>query len=275
MLKTEENNKMERDIFDLEALTAELDAEFENGTLVDEEPEVEETVEGEEETPAVEPETEEVEPEVEAEPEVDGEVADDNPEEETPAVNDPDIHKRNEAFKELRLEKERLEKEAKFLKTLADSYGMSVEDLQKRFEADRDAKEAEKQGMTPEQYAKMRALEEKVSTLEASGREERFNLYADKFIADKKMTQDEFRTLAVESTKMGFDLLNNPQLIDVAWKAVNYDKALEQGRQAQLAETKRRRETSTGNTGTTGSRVDEAVNYDKEIDNFLKEQGII
>lgn len=265
----------EKDYFDLDALTAELDEELENGTLVDEdevvEESTEETVEEENTEETVEENTEETVEEESTEETVEEEAT----EEEATTEVDDDLHKRNEAFKELRLEKERLAKEAEFVKQLADSYGMTVEELRTRFEEDRAKKEAEAQGLNVEQYKKMQELEATVKNLQSKQVEERFNLYADKFIADKQLTEDQFKELAVESTKMGFDLMNNPQYLETAWKAMNYDKAIEEGRQAQLAETKKRRETSTGNTGTTGGNVVETTNFDKEIDNYLKEQGII
>jgi len=264
----------ENDVFDLDALTAELDQELEAGTLEEDvvEEVVEETVDETviEETVVEETTEEET---VTVEDPTNEELEDTTVVEET-AV-DEDLHKRNEAFKELRLEKERLEKEGEFVTQLAESYGMSVEELRKNFEDKRAKEDADKQGLNIEQYKKMQDLEATVKKLEAGRVEERFNLYADKFIEDKKLTTDQFRDLAVESTKMGFDLMNNPQYIDVAWKALNYDKAIEEGKQAQLAQTKKRRETSTGNTGLAGGNVVEVNSYDKEIDAYLKDQGIV
>jgi len=267
----------ENDYFDVDKLISETEEEFANETVVEEvaeeviedpapEPEaVEETVEEEiiEETPEDVVETPEETPSV------------DKVEEEVTPTVDPDLHKRNEAFKEMRLENEKLAEQAEFVKKLADSYGMTSEELQKRFSDDQAKKEAEALGMKPENYTRMRELEEKVKTLESSKQEEVFNIYADKFIAEKEMAPEAFTDLAVEATKMGFDLMNHPNLIEVAYKALNYDKAIEKGRQAQLAETKKRRETSTGKGGIGGSVVNEPVSYDKEIDNLLKEQGII
>jgi hypothetical protein len=70
------------------------------------------------------------------------------------------------------------------------------------------------------------------------------------------------------------DVLSNPKLLEVAYKALNYDVALQKGRQAQLEETKKRRETTASpSLGTKGTNVDtSSADMDAEIDAFLKEK---
>jgi hypothetical protein len=75
----------------------------------------------------------------------------------------------------------------------------------------------------------------------------------------------------------GVDILGNPALIEFAYRAKNYDTALEQGRQKQLETTKKRRQTSVGQTGTQKSAppVDETQAMEAEIDDYLRSQKII
>lgn len=260
-------------VFDLDTTLAELEEEFADGEQVEEE----ETPVDEEET--TEEETTEEETQV-AEEEITEEQVDDNTETDTDVelstaeVNDPDVHKRNEAFKQMRLENEKLAQRAKFIEELASSYGLTAEELINKFEEDKAKKEAEASGMSVDQWKRMQELEKTVQQLEQNRREERFNLYADKFVKDNNLTTKEFQEFGRKATELGFNLLENPQQLDVVYKALNYEKVAEQERQKILAEQKRRRESSTGNPRG-GRSVDTTVeDMDAEIDSFLKEQGI-
>lgn len=73
------------------------------------------------------------------------------------------------------------------------------------------------------------------------------------------------------------DILNNPTLLEFAYRAKNYDNAVEQGRQQQLERSKKRRAKSVGQTGTQKSAppADEISSMEKEIEEYLKEKKII
>ena len=103
---------MQKQGLDFDALEKELDAEFNT----------EETASVEEVTEEA-PETQEQEPEV-YDPEEIVEDEDDGDYEETeePAVNDPDEHKRNEAFKQLREERDKLAESDKFLTKITSAW---------------------------------------------------------------------------------------------------------------------------------------------------------
>jgi hypothetical protein len=75
----------------------------------------------------------------------------------------------------------------------------------------------------------------------------------------------------------GIAILDNPVLLEFAYRAKNYDTALEQGRQKQLETTKKRRQTSVGQTGTQKSAppVSDIESMEAEIDAYLREQKII
>ena len=55
----------------------------------------------------------------------------------------------------LREERDKLAESDKFLNELATQYGLSKEELIKRYKDEANKKQAEKEGMTPEQYKKM------------------------------------------------------------------------------------------------------------------------
>lgn len=282
---------MEKQVFDVDALTKELDEEFakekpqepapEESEVEQENPETEteeETVEGDpagfeefdSDDEADEPqEDEETEPEVTDEE--DEEVTEENP----PAHLDEDLHKRNEAFKKLREERDQLAASDKFLSDLASQYGMTKEQLVEKYTQEMTAKQAKEAGITPEQYKKMQELEKKVADIEAEKNREVFNLKASQ-IADKyNLKEKDMMNLFSEAQRMGVDIIKNPSLLEVAYRAVNYDKAIEMGRQKQLETSKKRRATSVGKPRR-GAQVTTSVeDIDREIDEFLKEKHII
>jgi myosin heavy subunit len=261
----------DKESFDVGALISDLDKEFEEVA-------VPETQGDEEQTEVVEkqePQVEEVEETPQEEPQEDEELEE---LEEKPTqdvdVNDPDIHKRNEAFKKLREEKQKLEESDKLLAELAEQYGISKEELITKFKEDKIKKQAEQQGMSVEQYKRLQTLESEVSTIREQYQREAFNFEAERLVRKFNLTEKEVEGVILQISAMGIDLLSNPKLIEPMYKALNYETAVEKGRQAQLAETKKRRESAASPTlGTKGTNVDTSeTDMDGEIDAFLQEK---
>jgi hypothetical protein len=259
---------MNKQSIDIEAIEKELDAQF----SAEPEAEVETTEEVSE--------TQEQEPEVQSDPEENVEAVEEDSTEEAEdeeAVNDPDEHKRNEAFKNLREERDKLAESDKFLGELATQYGLSKEELIKRYKDEANKKQAEKEGMTPEQFKKMQDLQKEVEEIKLNRRKEIFNYEAQK-VSDKfNLSEKEMVELFDYASESKIDILNNPALLEFAYRAKNYDNAVEQGRQQQLQTSKKRRARSVGQTGTQKSTVpvDERKIMEAEIDAFLKEKKII
>jgi hypothetical protein len=226
-------------------------------------PTTEEQVETLEETEELPAETQPAE-----EPTVEAEETSSEP------INDPDVHKRNEAFKKLREEKQKLEQSDKFLADLASQYGLTKDELVEKFKNDRVKKEAEKQGVPIEQYKRMQQLEQEVQTIKQRYSQETFNYEADRLVQKYNIPANQVDGLFQQIGALGIDVLSNPKLLEVAYKALNYDVALQKGRQAQLEETKKRRETTASpSLGTKGTNVDSSdADIDAEIDAFLKEK---
>lgn len=261
----------DKESFDVGALISDLDKEFEEVA-------VPETQGDEEQTEVVEkqePQVEEVEETPQEEPQEDEELEE---LEEKPTqdvdVNDPDIHKRNEAFKKLREEKQKLEESDKLLAELAEQYGISKEELITKFKEDKIKKQAEQQGMSVEQYKRLQTLESEVSTIREQYQREAFNFEAERLVRKFNLTEKEVEGVILQISGMGIDLLSNPKMLEPLYKSINYDTALEKGRQAQLAETKKRRESAASPTlGTKGTNVDTSeTDMDGEIDAFLQEK---
>lgn len=262
--------------FDLEAITAELDAEFSNEDVPDLE-----VPPSEPEEEAELPEEEAAEPEEESEEPLEEEDEDEGEEESTDEEvaelqNDPDLHKRNEAFRKLREERDKLAASDEFLENLATQYGMTKDQLIKKYQEELLNKQAKEQGVSKEQLQKMQEMESKIKEIEEAKNKEVFNLKANQIAEKYKLNDNQMMNLFSEASKMGVNILQNPDLIEFVYRAVNYDKAVETGRQKQLETTRKRSSTSTGKTGTSGKNVDLTdEDIDKEIDAYLKEHNII
>jgi hypothetical protein len=256
---------MQKQELDFAALEKELEAEFSG-----------ETAPVEEVTEEVS-ETQEQEPVVEYSEYDDEEVEEDEVYEEEQPVNDSDEHKRNAAFKQLREERDKLAESDKFLSDLAAQYGLSKEQLVERYRNEANKKQAEKEGMTPEQYQKMQELQKEVEEIKLNRRKETFNYEAQKVSDKYNLSEKQMVELFDYATSNGIAILDNPVLLEFAYRAKNYDTALEQGRQKQLETTKKRRQTSVGATGTQKSAppVSDTESMEAEIDAYLRAEKII
>jgi hypothetical protein len=265
--------------FNIEALVEELDKEFETeaeNQLEDPVEELEEDVDFE-----LEDEEEEVlydEEEVfldddEDEEEIWIEVEEDS----QPNISDDeDMHRRNEAFRRLREERDALAQSDKFLTDMAKQYGLTKGQLMERFQEDQLKKQAKEQGIPEDQLRKMQEMERRIAEVEEAKNREVFNIKAGTMATRYGLDDFQMTALFKEAARMGLDIINNPDLLEFAYKAVNYENAIDQGRQQYLETTKKRRATSTGSTGTKGrepvSTDDEK--WDKEIDSLLKDLNL-
>lgn len=245
--------------FDLNAITEELDKEFSQEEVTDEEV-------TEPEAQVQEDTTEEVEEGAE-------ETLEDEVEE---TVFDPELHKRNEAFKKLRVERDQMAKSDKFLSDLAAQYSMTKEELIQKYTDELNKKKAEEQGIDPKQYKKMQEMEQKIQQIEQEKQREVFNLRANQIAEKYRLNDNQMMNLFQYANQFNLNIIQNPDLLDFVYRAVFYDNAVEQGRQSQLETSKKRKSTSTGKTGTSGKQFETTEeDMQSEIDSFLREQGIL
>jgi DNA-binding phage protein len=257
--------------FNIDALVEELDKEFAAEVEVPQASPEEQDTEEVNEAPVEEVE-EEADEEESEEQEVEEEVTD---EENVEAVVSEDLHKRNEAFKSLREERDKLAASDKFLSELAIQYGLTKEQLMERFTKQQQEKAAQEQGIEPEQYRKMIELENKVQQIEEDKRREVFNIRAEAFANYYELNNDDLELVFEEAGRLGLDVTKDPKLLEVVYRNMTYEDALEKGRQQQLETSKKRTKTSTGKTGTQGTQVDTQQQWDAEIDKVLKDNYII
>jgi hypothetical protein len=266
----------DKENFDVSSFLDDFDKDFEETAVPEAQGDKDEVAEP---TEKVVEETVEEKPEELPEPEPEDveeplEELEETPEQHQDDVNDPDIHKRNEAFKKLREEKQKLEESDRLLAELATQYGITKDELIKKFKEDRIKKQAESQGMSVEQYKRLQTLENEVTTIREQYQREAFNYEADRLVRKYGISEKEFQTAILQISGLGVDVLSNPKLLEPLFKSINYDAAIEKGRQVQLAETKKRRESAASPTlGTRGNNVDSSdTDMDAEIDAFLKEK---
>ncbi len=260
--------------FDINSIIEELDAEFASET----ENQLEDPVDDGEEIEFDSEEEYEDEEESEEEPqeeniEYDKKLDEEKPDEENDDLLSDDVHKRNEAFRRLREERDQLAQSDKFLADMAKQYGLTKDQLIERFENDQIKKEAEEQGIPETQIRRIQEMEKKLKEAEETKDREVFNIKADALASKYKLAEGQMISLFEEAAKMGIDILKNPNLLEVAYKALNYGNAVNEGRQKQLETSKQRRATSTGQTGTKGRQPieTEEAQWDKEIEAYFKD----
>lgn len=258
----------------IDALVAELDQEFQEEAIPQVSPDVQDNEPDYVEEPVEEDTEEEIQEDTTEEEVVEDEELVD--EEAVEAVVDPDLHKRNEAFKQLREERDQLAASDKFLTELATQYGLTKEQLMERFTKQQQEKAAKEQGIDPEQYRKMVELENKVKQIEEDKKREVFNIRAEAFANYYQLDENALSVVFEEAGRLGLDITSNPNLLEVVYRSLTYDEAVEKGRQKQLETSKKRTKTSTGKTGTQGVEVNTTeTDWEKEIDKVLKDNYII
>lgn len=256
----------EKQGFNIDSIVEELDKEFASEAESEDSP-----VAQVEEEPV---ETEEAEQEIDEELE-DEESEEDEEVEEEAEEEDEELHRRNEAFKRLREERDQYAETDKFLEEIAAEYGLSKQQLIQNWREETARRRARNQGITPAQFARQQELEQKVQELELQNRKDIFNIRTQALVDKYNLSEGDVDDMFAQANTMGIDITTNPDLLEFVYKATNYDSALERGRQQQLANSKKRSKTAAGRTGTRGRPTEESDNWDNEIESILREQRLI
>ena len=134
---------------------------------------------------------------------------------------------------------------------------------------------AKKEGVSPEAFKRQQELERKVQELELEKKKEIFNIRTQAIVDKYNLSESQVDAMFAQASDMGIEITQNPELLEFVYKAMNYDNALEQGRQKQLEISKKRSKTAPGRTGTKGAQVNADDSWDNEIENILREQNLI
>lgn len=253
--------------FNIDAIVEELDNEFNSEEVVEDEASLEEqdieTVE--EDTEYIEEDAEEEQTEEEENEEVEEDAEED----------DEELHRRNEAFKRLREERDQFAATDKFLEELAAEYGMTKQQLIDRWSNEAAQRRAKKAGISPAEFKRQQELEQKVQQLELEKKKEVFNIKTQALVERYQLSEKQVDAMFAKASEMGIEITTNPDLLEFVYKAMNYDNAVEQGRQRQLEISKKRSKTAPGRTGTKGAQVKADDGWDNEIEAILREQNLI
>lgn len=216
-----------------------FDEDFEKSIAADEEgnPEVEPTPEGGEVDEGQDENLSEEEPQGEQ---------DQQQQEPTPDLTEE--QKRNAAFAQLRRERDEAARKAAWLEKLAQDSGMTVEELQQRYEEQRLKKEAEQQGVPVEVLQRLQKTEQENEQIKARLQAETFNKQVTETLAKYSGTEENFNNTIRYAQENGlFEALKAGAVtFEAAYKLAHIDTMLEEAKksavQEDLARQKKRQE---------------------------------
>jgi len=192
--------------------------------------------------------------------------------------NDPDVHKRNEAFKKMREENKELARYKQFVEKMAQDNGF--EDPNQIFDAYAEqslAKEAEERGIDLESMKEIDQLRRQNEEKALAETQQAFQAEREATIEKFNLSESDVQTIHEYVHDNGLYNLGFEQ----AYKLANFDNLLEnarsEGRQKYLADKKQRQQTSAINAGTnniSNSDVSSGDLTDDEFQNTLKSLGI-
>lgn len=246
---------MEEELFNLDAIEEELDAEEvqDEGT----------NVETEGETPPAEPE--------EADPQ---EGEDSEPEEDVKLPDDE--QKRNRAFAELRRRAEENERYAAFVKKLSEETGLDPETLIKKIEERQLQMQAQQQNVPVDVLKRLKALEEENRMIRETTAAQRMDEQIKNVINTYKASDEEIQNTFAYMLRNGVDPRENPMVnFEDFYRAANFDKIIErkikEAEQSVLSKKKERQmKASVAHEGGTALTEDIDELIDKEVAAILE-----
>lgn len=112
------------------------------------------------------------------------------------------------------------------LQRIADSKGLSIDQLRDQIQADEDRKKAEKLGVTPEVQRTLREQEAKIEALERRYKEENFNNRLADFRRNYNLTDKQLKDFALQARNAGIDILSPGVDMTVVYRSLNYDSLI-------------------------------------------------
>ena len=172
----------------------------------------------------------------------DGEGEDEPKDDIDPSIHDDDVHKRNQAFKQLREQAQEGQKFKAFVEKVAELNGMTPEQVIQKFEEQQLQQEAQQKGVDPEIYKRLKTLEEENEQIKTQALREKFNAQADMIMKKYEVSLEEMEEFIREATQKGIDLYATD--MEVAFNGLRHEKILEaelkKAQQEYLAQKKER-----------------------------------
>lgn len=204
-----------------------------------------------------------------------------NPNPADPKPADPEVKapvqtpEANRAFQELRQKAAENQRQADFVKGLADEAGLSVDDFLKAIADSKLEKEAVALGKDPELYKKSAQQQAEIDALKSDNSATKFQARIEKAQADLKLTDLEVSETLVKGVQMGVDVTQIPfETLHKLVNPVDVEALKKQAVQDHL-EAELKKQTSYVPHGTGGSSTGGASSVDDDVNAYLREKGDI
>lgn len=186
-------------------------------------------------------------------------------------VNDPDVHKRNEAFKKMREENKELSRYREFVAKMAADNGFeNPEQIFEAYEAQNLVREAEERGVDLETMQEIDALRRQEESRLIEARAQEFQQEQAAAIEKYGLSDEDVQAVYDFVNENGYQELGFEQ----AYKLANYDniveKARNEGRQNYLTDKKQRQQTAALNPGSNSINNSGDSGGDLSDDEFTK-----
>ena len=141
-------------------------------------------------------------------------------------------------------------KDRALLQKIADSQGISLEELEASIQAKEDKKKAETMGVSPEIAARMRQQDERIQQLEQQSIQEDFNHRANAFAREYRLNEQQMQEFYKQAMANGIDILKKGVNLTVVYRALNFDRLSKESeasiRQQILNDMQAQRENANG-----------------------------
>jgi hypothetical protein len=193
-------------------------------------------------------------------------------EEESPQIHNEDEHKRNEAFKNLRVQAQENQKYADFIQQLAEQNGVSPQEIIERFEQRKLEEQAEKENVPVDVLKRLNSLEEENRSIKEHSFANSFNSEVDRVVSENNLSNEEVQSVFSYMHEKGYVVDGKPTVpFEDAFFLANrqniIQREVEKTRQQELSEKKKRQTSSALPSGNNVSQTDD---IDAEVDAYIK-----
>jgi hypothetical protein len=199
-------------------------------------------------------------------------------EEETPQIHEDDAQKRNAAFAELRRKAQENEKYATFIQKLAEQSGTTPEEILQRYEEKRLEEEAEKQQVPIDVLKRIQSLEQENQSVKEQAFATRFNAQVESTIEKYGASEADVQATFQYAAENGIDFRQSNISFEAVHKMAHLDsiveKQVQQSRQKELEEKKQRQLSSALPSGSSVSQTSDEPS-EEDVLKYLKDNGLL
>lgn len=154
----------------------------------------------------------------------------------------------NELKKQLESIRSESDKYQALLKRIADSQGVTIDQLEAKLQEEEDARIAQTKQIPVETQRQLREAEERIRQLEEANIRNNFNLRAERLQREFQLTPEQMQAFAQQAYASGIDILNSNVDLNILYRAFNYETIIndirEQEKQRVLQEINKNKQQS-------------------------------